>query len=150
MMDTNDLPLGRLLANIARLQATRADKIMGQICLYRGQAILLLTLSDQDGLTHSEIAEKLHFSPAAATKVIKRLEKLNYLQRQPDPSDERVSRVFLQEEGRAVTQQIHNAFRQVNQIMMTGISAEEQAVLRGLLTRLYTNLQNIPVEKNVD
>jgi len=136
-----DLPLGRVLANLCRLQARRADQLMDQIGLYRGQAILLVILAEQDGLTHTEIAEKLHISPPAATKVIKRLEKLSYLRRQPDPADERLSRVFLQQEGRAVIDQIHVAFGRINTVMMEGFTSEELELIRSLLSRLQANLE---------
>jgi DNA-binding MarR family transcriptional regulator len=140
-METDpDLPIGRLLANLCRLQATRVDQVMDQIGLYRGQGILLVLLAEQDGLTHSAIAAKLRISPSAATKVIKRLEKLSYLRRQPDPADERLSRVFLQDEGRAVIDQIHAAFGMINRVMMEGVTPEEQGQLRDLLGRVQANL----------
>jgi DNA-binding MarR family transcriptional regulator len=140
-METDpDLPIGRLLANLCRLQATRVDQLMDQIGLYRGQGVLLVILAEQDGLTHSAIAEKLRISPSAATKVIKRLEKLSYLRRQPDPADERLSRVFLQDEGRAVIDQIQAAFGMINRVMMEGVTPEEQGQLRDLLGRVQANL----------
>ena len=94
--------LGRLLVNVCRLHRTRADQLMDRIGLFSGQAILLAILSQQHGMTHSEIAEKLEISPAAATKVIKRMEQAHYVQRRADPADERVSRVYLQAQGRKV------------------------------------------------
>jgi MarR family transcriptional regulator, organic hydroperoxide resistance regulator len=141
MKTDDDMPIGHLFANLCRLQATRADQLMDQIGLYRGQAILLVILAKQEGLTHSEIAEKLRISPSAATKVIKRLEKLNYLQRQPDPVDERLSRVYLKDEARAVIDQIHAAFRKIDRVMVAGINPEEQEQLRVLLGRVQANLE---------
>lgn len=148
-INNEEMPLGRLMANICRLQASRADQFMDRVGLYRGQAILLMILSDQDGLSHSEVAEKLKISPAATTKVIKRLEMLNYLQRRSDPADERLSRVFLREEGRAVIHQIHAVFEEINRLMFLGISPEEQSALRQILIRIMTNLQDIQ-EKTLD
>lgn len=141
MEPEQEIPLGRLLGNLCRLQATRADQLMEQIGLYRGQGMLLLILSRQDGLTHSEIAERLQISPSAATKVIKRLEKLEYLQRQPDPADERISRVFLEPGGRAVIDQIHAAFFKINGVISEGISIQEQQQLRNLVGRIHANLE---------
>lgn len=145
MTDPKNMPLGRLLANLGRQHAMRIDQRMEQVGLYRGQAILLLTLAEGDGkptrLTHSEIAERLHVSPAAASKVIKRMESLGYLQRTPDPLDERVSRVTLLEEGRAVVEDIHAVFQAINQRMVAGFSPEEQADLREFLLRMLNNLQ---------
>jgi DNA-binding MarR family transcriptional regulator len=87
------------MVNVCRLHHKRADQSMDQVGLYRGQAFLLMILSQHDGMTHSEIAENLEISPAAATKVIKRMEQAGYLQRQADPADERISRVYLQDKG---------------------------------------------------
>src|SRR5512136_2321929 len=117
--------LGRLLVNVCRLHRTRADQSMDRIGLFSGQAILLAILSDQDGMTHSEIAEKLEISPAAATKVIKRMEQAGYLQRQADPSDERVSRVHLQDRGRTVCAEIGRAFGRLDQVMFDGLTGAE-------------------------
>ena len=141
-----DVKIGLLLVNIGRQHAIRADQSMERIGLFRGQAILLITLSKQDGLTHSEIAEKLEISPAAATKVIKRMEALNYLQRRSDPTDERISRVFLQEEGWAVIQQIRRAFEQIDQVLLSNLSKEEQDTLIKLLKQVYENLLNQPID----
>ena len=146
MNSEQELPLGRLLAHLCRLQATRADQLMEQIGLFHGQGMLLVILSNQDGLTHSEIAEKLQISPSAATKVIKRLENLQYLQRQPDPADERISRVYLQPDGWAVIDRIHTAFNHINGVMAAGISDEELQLLRRLIGRIYCNLEQADFE----
>jgi MarR family transcriptional regulator, organic hydroperoxide resistance regulator len=109
--------------------------------LYRGQAILLLILSHGEGITHSEIAAKLEISPAATTKVIKRMEQAGYVQRQTDPVDERVSRVYLLDQGRAVIAEIHRAFAEMDRVMLAGLSHDELERLRDLLVRMQGNLQ---------
>jgi DNA-binding MarR family transcriptional regulator len=133
--------LGWLLVSVCRLLHTRANQEMDRIGLYRGQAILLMILSQQEGVTHSEIAEKLEISPAAATKVIKRLEEAHYLQREADPADERVSRVYLQERGRALIAEIDAAFGKLDLMMFEGLPQPELERLRDLLTQIQTNLQ---------
>ena len=137
---------GRLLIDVCRLHHTRADQFMDQIGLFRGQAFLLMNLSQQDGMTHSEIARRLKISPAAATKVIKRMEQAGYVLRQPDPTDERVSRVFLQEKGRALIDQINHAFGDLDQMMLDGLSGGDLEMLRSLLTRMHANLHKFEPE----
>jgi DNA-binding MarR family transcriptional regulator len=114
---------------------------MERIGLYRGQAILLMILSRHDGITHSEIAEKLRISPAAATKVIKRMEEAGYVRRQADPADERVSRVCLQEGGRALIAEIEGAFGKLDRAMFDGVPEPELARFRDLLSQMAGNLQ---------
>jgi len=132
--------LGRLLVSVCRLHHTRADQSMDKIGLYRGQAILLMILSEQDGMTHSEIAETLEISPAAATKVIKRMEQAHYVQRRADPADERVSRVYLQAHGHALIAEIRTAFGRLDRAMLDGLPEPDLDRLRDLLTRMQANL----------
>lgn len=141
-IDPKTMPLGRMLANLGRTHAMRVDQAMDEIGLYRGQAILLLTLAEQDGLIHTEIAGRLCISPAAASKVIKRMEELGYVQRTPDPADERLSRVFLREEGRAKLDDVHAVFRAINVRLVAGFSPKEEAGLRAFLGRMIQNLQD--------
>jgi MarR family transcriptional regulator, organic hydroperoxide resistance regulator len=133
--------LGHLMVNVCRLHHTRADQSMERIGLYRGQAILLMILSRHEGITHSEIAEKLEISPAAATKVIKRMEGAGYVQRQADPADERVSRVYLQDRGRALVAEIEVAFGKLDRAMFEGVPEAELARFRDLMCRMAGNLQ---------
>lgn len=143
---SGEVKLGQLIAAVGRLQASRTDRFMEGMGLYRGQAILLIILSDHEGLTHSEIAEKLEISPAAATKVIKRMEALNYIQRRSDPADERISRVFLKNEGWAVIQQIRDVFSQMDQVLMGSLSPEEEETLKHLLMKVYERLLDLTIE----
>jgi len=138
--DFEEVQMGHFIVNLSRLLASRVDRTLEEIGLYRGQAVLLMILSHHDGLTHSEIAEKLTISSAAATKVIKRMEALNYIQRRSDPNDGRVSRVFLRDEGRAVDDKIKSIFRQNEELLRNGLSEEEQAILVNLLARVHANL----------
>jgi DNA-binding MarR family transcriptional regulator len=134
--------LGHLIHMIGRLQAIRADQFMDEIGLHRSQARLLLTLSEEDGITHSKIAEKLGISPAAATKVIKRMEELHFLQRQADASDERVSRVFLKPGGWAAIEQIRSVFWQVDHLLFRDISPDDIATLTRLVKQMDENLRS--------
>ena len=142
MSDIAVQELGRLMVNVCRLHHTRADRAMDQIGLYRGQAFLLMTLSHQDGMTHSEISEILKISPAAATKVIKRMEQAHYVQRRADPDDERVSRVFLREKGRLLIDQIDHAFGELDRAMFDGLSEDELHQFSASLTRMLDNVQS--------
>jgi len=110
--------------------------------LYRGQGMLLKFIARHDGLTHSEVAEKLRISPAAVTKVIKRLEELQYLRRQPDPKDERISRIFIQPEGLKKFEEINHCFHQLEKSLFQGFSESELEELQKFLDRIHGNLQN--------
>ena len=73
--------LGLALANICRLHHARIHILLESVGLYRGQPPLLFALWHQDGQTHSELAERLHVTPATITRMIQRMEKTGFLER---------------------------------------------------------------------
>ena len=149
MTPTSHRELAHLMVSVCRLHHTRANRAADEIGLYHGQAALLITLSERDGMTHSEVAGRLRISPAAATKVIKRMEQAGYVQRRGDPLDDRLSRVYLQEPGRAVIARIHSAFEQLNNGMFDGLAEPELQCLGRLLAHMHANLlgaQPVPAE----
>lgn len=141
-------PVGKILANLCRTRATLTDKFVDGYGIYRGQAILLMTLSNQDGITHSDLAENLKISPAAISKVIKRLERANYIKRESDPNDERISRVYLLQDGYSVVSEIKQAFAQLDQIMFQGFDEEDKETFRNLIVRAQTNLSDYSDSKS--
>lgn len=138
---TQQEKIGHLLMHVCRLRGMTADHLMEQSNLYRGQGLMLLFLSKHEGLTHSEIAEKLNISPAAATKVIKRLEKEGYLERRSDEKDERVSRVFLREGGRASMDEIRRSFKRLDQKMFGNFTEDDLNRFSDYLNRIIKNLR---------
>ncbi len=142
IIPTKSEKLGILLMNVCRQRGKTANQFMEQSNLYRGQGLMLLFIADHDGQTHSEIAERLNISPAAATKAIKRLEKEGYLQRQSDENDERISRVFLRKEGRAIIEEIYTSFKRLDKKTFEGFSDEDLDKFHEYLTRILNNLQN--------
>jgi DNA-binding MarR family transcriptional regulator len=132
--------LGQLFVAVARLHRTRADQIMGGIGLFSGQAFLLNILAGEDGITHTEVSKRLQISPAATTKVIKRMEEGGYLSREADPSDDRVSRVFLSDKGRAAYGEIDAAFRRLDEATYDGFTEADLRRFRDFLARMWDNL----------
>lgn len=132
---------GKNFPRVNRTIKKSADILLEKSGLHHGQARLLMILSHSDGMSHSQIAKELHISPAAATKVIKRMEQEGYVQRRSDDSDERVSRVYLQEAGFTLMKKIQATFAELETIMFAGFTEDEIAVLEDLLNRINQNLQ---------
>ena len=134
--------VGKLLGRLTRLHRILLDQSMVQHGLNRSQAMLLFALAHEDGRAHSVLAERLEISPAGATKMIKQMEQAGYVERRPDPADERVSRVYLLPKGRAVLAEIHNTFGALDSTMFGGLSEADLVRLREMLTRMHANLQD--------
>ena len=129
-----------LLAQVARLHHHRAHELFEKLGLYRGQPPVLFILWEQDGLTHGELADKLEITPATVTRMIQRMEKTGFVQRKPDASDQRISRVYLTEAGRAIRAKLQSVWDRMDVENFAGFSDEEKVMLRSFLQRLRENL----------
>lgn len=76
--------------------------LLDELGLTYPQYIALATLWEQDGLTVGEICDRLFLESSTVTPLLKRLEKMELLQRRRDPDDERQVRISLTRKGRAL------------------------------------------------
>jgi MarR family transcriptional regulator, organic hydroperoxide resistance regulator len=135
--------LDHLLAQVARLHHIRAQTLFETVGLYRGQPPVLGLLAEQEGLRHSELAKRLEITPATTSKMLDRMEKTGFVMRRPDPEDQRVSRVYLTERGRAVQSEVHRLFATLEQETFVGFDEEERALMRRFLLQMRANLLRV-------
>lgn len=135
--------LDRLLAHVCHLHRMRAHQLLEALGLYRGQPPVLFALWDQEGLTHTELAERLHNTPSTISKMLRRMERAGFVVRKPDAEDQRVSRVYLTEAGRAIESEVLNAFRISEAETFAGLTPEDRTVLRRILEQLRVNLLRV-------
>jgi DNA-binding MarR family transcriptional regulator len=133
-----------LLARACKLKHQRMHQLLEGLGLYQGQPAVLRVLWEQDGMTQSELAESLHRSPSTITNMVKRMEKAGFVQRRPDPRDERISRVYLTDTGDSIEAAVKDVWRTFEDQAFEGFSEEELAVFRGFLLRLCRNIEGEP------
>jgi DNA-binding MarR family transcriptional regulator len=104
---------------------------------------MLRALWKQEGLTHGELATSLHVQPATVTKMVKRMEKAGFVERRPDPDDQRVSRVYLTDAGRAVQTEVEQVWRTLENETFDGFTLEERVLLRRFLRQMRENLLRV-------
>jgi DNA-binding MarR family transcriptional regulator len=68
------------------------------------------------------------------------MEKAGFVQSRPDANDQRVSRVYLTEAGRAIQAQVQTAWDTMEADTFAGFNAEERLLLRRFLQRILQNL----------
>jgi DNA-binding MarR family transcriptional regulator len=134
--------MGYLLARMCRVHRSRAHALLDGIGLHRGQQFVLSELWESEGITHSELAERLQVRPATVTSVLKRMERTGLLERRRDTADERVSRVYLTDAGREIRESVERVWQGLEEETFMGFSAEELGSLRGYLERIGENLAN--------
>ena len=130
-----------LFAQTCRLKHTRVQSLLEALGLYEGQPALLRSLWAEEGLTHTELARRLHVRPATVTKMIQRMEKSGFVERRPDPADQRLSRVYLTEPGRSVQAAVREVWRTLEREAFSGLSDDERTQLQRFFRQIRENLR---------
>ncbi len=119
----------------------RLRELLDGLGLYKGQPPVLQALWEQEGMTQSELAERLERSPSTITKMVQRMERSGFLERRSDPDDERISRVHLTDLGRKVQSDVESVFQTFAAEAFAGFSEEELAQLHTMLQRIHRNVE---------
>ena len=131
---------GYLLARACRAHRGSVGATLAEVGLHVGQEMVLSHLWRRDGLTPSELADRLGVEPPTVTNMLSRMERVGLLERCRDPQDARCTRVHLTERGRELREPVERRWKAVQERAFTGITAEEETLLRGLLARVHDNL----------
>ena len=85
------------------------DKI-GINCSFQG---IIGMLSRGNGLSQLDLSKKLVLAAPTVSLTLQKMEYEGYIERKPDESDARITRVYLTEKGFAVDEQIRQIFKKV-------------------------------------
>ena len=142
MTDNVSLPgtVSYILAHVCKLHRQRADVLLNEIGLHVGQEMILCALWENEGVTQTELAECLLVQPATVTNALRRMERKGLVFRREDPDDQRVSRVFVTEEGRNLRAAVEEQWSRLEEESFGGLSVEDRALLHRLLHRVHSRL----------
>ncbi|MGW1979461.1 MarR family winged helix-turn-helix transcriptional regulator [Streptomyces sp. NPDC001889] len=114
---------------------------LASLGLYAGQDVFLSKLWEEDGLTQSQLTDRLQVEPPTVSKMLNRMERSGLLQRRRDDRDGRVSRVYLTDRGRAAQEAVEGYWRELDALMGAGTSAAEREGLHRVVERMRANLK---------
>lgn len=87
-----------------------------------------------------ELEVFFQLSHPTVSGLLNRLEKKEFLEFRPDPSDRRSKRIYLLPKGTECHERIIQNIQQIEQQIVTGFSDEEKAIFSQLLNRAICNL----------
>lgn len=125
-----------LLMQVTKAHRARLGAGLAELGLHLGQEAVLVQLWAQEGLTQSELVERLGVEPPTVTKMLQRMERAGFVTRREDVRDARVSRVYLTAEGRKLEAPVRALWRRAEQRLVKRLSPEERALLGRLLRTL--------------
>lgn len=132
-----------IFAQVMRLQFCRTHTLLEELGLYPGQPPLLFLLYKKNGQSQKELSSKMGIKPSTLTVMIKRMEKLGLVSRHQDESDQRISRIFITEEGLELCKKVAVVHRQIEEESYLNFNMEEKILLKRLLMQVRDNLQKL-------
>jgi DNA-binding MarR family transcriptional regulator len=132
--------IGFQVLQVHKAHRQLAEAALNKLGVHTGQEMILLQLWIEEGIPQSQLAASMEVEPPTATKMLQRMERAGLIERRTDPTDARVSRVYLTERGRALEQPILDVWKQLETQTVAGLSLTEQALLHRLLMQVLTNL----------
>ncbi|MCX7720217.1 MAG: MarR family transcriptional regulator [Dictyoglomus thermophilum] len=145
-MEKNNSLYG-IFKEVIREHFIRREKLLSGLKLYRGQAPMLLLLSEKGGLTQKEIAEEMKIKPSTVAIMVRRMRKRGLVITQRDEKDRRFSKVYLTDEGRKFICKLKKIFKQLEEECFSNFSEEEREILKNYLERIRDNLKKFNEEK---
>ncbi len=124
------------LSRVSRAGARFWQKKVADFGVTSAQALVLMFLSEKDGVTSKYLGGKVEFDSATLTGLIDRLENAGFIERRDNPNDRRAIRVCLTGQGRETASRIHDIVEQENQTFLSGLTPAEALILKSLLTKM--------------
>lgn len=101
---------------------------------------LLLWIDGDEGLSQTELAERMQMEPATFASLLKRMERDGWIHRRDSPADRRKKLVQLMPKAQRARERMRKVAEQLDAAAFMGIDAVDASRLREVLTGIRTNL----------
>jgi MarR family transcriptional regulator, organic hydroperoxide resistance regulator len=135
--------IGFLIGLISRAYHKTSEDALTDLGLHAGQERFLGCLWNEEGLTQSEIAQRMAVQPPTINKMLTRMEAAGMVERQQDSEDSRLSRVYLTERSHSMKDEVCGVFEEIEGQLTANMSLEERILLKRLLMQVLENLRNM-------
>lgn len=125
-----------LLGQAALLAQRIGSERLGAVGANRPQMALLAALDEVDRASQAELGRRLGIDPGDMARLVGALQGEGWIERSPDPANRRRNLVATTAAGRRRLRQLDKATTQVQDDLLTSLSARERKDLVRLLTRL--------------
>lgn len=103
---------------------------------------------NEPGITQKELAQSLDITAASVSISVGKMVKANLLEKQPDPDDGRVLRLYLGPQGQRMIKHIENEQTNMVADLLGNLSLDEQQIVVEALERaLVAREQRLQVEQ---
>ncbi len=141
-LQKDDVPISMIIHSICHEHDFAIRTNLDKIGVTMAFGPVLRILHQTDGLTQSELAQKLRFRASSISVTIRKMENLGYIVKQQDKSDARVTHIFLTEHGISLEKKIKQTFKHADNELIAPLLKEEKLMLKQLLLKIHNNQTN--------
>ena len=111
------------------------------ISIGRGQGLVLNVLMEKNGLSQTEVAEKLDIRPSSLGELVMKLEENGFVERRHHENNKRTIYVYLTEKGREIGKENINSRQKAAEAWCAGLTETEKEQLNELLEKLIVSME---------
>ncbi|WP_438447614.1 MarR family winged helix-turn-helix transcriptional regulator [Gorillibacterium sp. sgz5001074] len=126
--------IARALDSISNIEFKQAE-------LTKGQYLYLVRICENPGIIQEKLSEMIKVDRTTAARAIQKLEKQGLIDKQDDPDNRKIKRLFPTGKGTALYPFIRREHDYSNQVAMTGFTEQEAQTLLNLLQRVRKNVE---------
>lgn len=136
-----------LFMQLNRAYAAKCFSQMTELGIHPGQIPILLLLAKRVEMSQREIAEELCVKPPTVNVMVQRMEKAGLIGRRHDEKDQRITRIFLTDQGYEMKKKIAEQIELNERYAFMGFSDAEKCLFRRFMEQIVANISCIPEEK---
>lgn len=134
--------IGKLLASVNNKKDAYYNSQLKAIGLSRGQAFVINVINSYGVIQQDELTKNLEIDKSAVTRILKTLEKNDYIQRRISCRDHRIYEIYLTERGQKISPVVNEIIENASTVLCHGMSEAEKEQLVELLLKIKENLEN--------
>ncbi len=133
--------IGFLLRDVHRTLVRVLDERIGQHGITSGMWWFLRALWFEDGLSQSELSERVKVQGPTTVRALDRLQRAGLIERRRSSTDKRMTQVYLSSKGRALEEPLLRYVVEVNEVASHDLTDEEVGNLLTILTKISKSLE---------
>ncbi len=133
------MKLNKMIGIIERCGNNYKNHMLEQYGLGSSNYIYLITICKKEGLTQEDLVKEIYVNKSNVARTLKYLESEEYIYKKIDEDDKRSNRIYPTTKAYQVLDIIKKMLSDWKEILLNGISIDEQEKLELLLEKIVTN-----------
>ena len=130
-----------IIHELSRLISTNFDQAMSSHKLTHGQWWAMMHINENPGASQSDLANIMQMTRASAGKLLERMEAKGWIERRPDPADNRVRRIYLADGAVPVFKQMGEEGLALFKALLGPLDPDDEMKLLETLRQIKANAQ---------